>query len=354
MALSYGRRTLRRVLVIRNDRLGDVLLTTPVAGALRQADPGLHIAFLTRPYAAPLLEHNPDIDRVLLDQGEPAAGLARRLREQSFDAALLVSMDRRLAWAARRAGIPLRIGPLRSAWGLLLSRPVRQKRARGTRHEADHNLHLLEPLGIRFRRRATRLELTDAERGQGLERLTALGCTPGERALVVLHPGGLGSAPRWPFPHFLELGRRLVSAGADVVVTAGSGDGVSAPQPRSAGDPLFPPPGSLSLRELAGVLAAARLVVANSTGPLHMAVALGVPTLSVYPGTGTAQAFRWGPYPAYPEGDPVHGVFVAPTRADGTADMAAVPVEALWDECRTRLPELPGARRPGDPRVVRG
>jgi len=333
------RRDPRRILIVRNDRLGDVLLTTPVARALHARFPDAHIGWLARPYAAPLLERNPDVDQVLLDEGAPARELARLLAPERYDVALLVSMDLRLCRAARRARIPVRIGPLRSAWGLLLTRPVPQRRARGDRHEADHNLELLAPLGIPFRRLATRLELSDAERARGRELLAALGCEIAGRPLVALHPGGGGSAPRWPVAHFLELGRCLAGAGAAVLVTAGAGEdfrGAAGGEPTSPA-PVFLPPGSHALRELAGMLAAADLVVSSSTGPLHMAVALGVPTLSVFPGTGPGQAFRWGPYPAYPEGDATHRVFVAPARADGTSDLAAVPVAALWEECRRRF-----------------
>ncbi len=334
--LARMRRTPGRILIVRNDRLGDVLLTTPVARALRAHFPAARLSWLARPYAAPLLERNPDVDQVLLDQGGPAGELARLLAPERFDVALLVSMDLRLCRAAWGAGIPVRIGPLSSAWGLLLTRPVRQRRARGDQHEADHNLKLLAPLGVPFRRVPTRLELSDAERARGRELLVSLGCEPGGRPLVGVHPGGGGSAPRWPPEHFRELARRLVGAGAAVLVSAGAGEDFAGPG-RAAHDPVFLPPDSLTLRELAGVLAAADLVVSNSTGPLHMAVALGVPTLSVYPGAGAGQAFRWGPYPAYPEGDPAHRVFVAPARPDGTSDLAAVPVEALWAECRKRF-----------------
>ena len=328
-------RPLQRVLVVRTDRLGDVLLTTPMARALRAHFPRARIAWLTGAYAAPLLEHNPDVDEVIVDGGAPAGELARRLRPYRFDAAVLCNLSLRTAWAARRAAIPQRVGPFSSAWAVLLSHPVLQRRARAGAHEADHNLRLLEPLGVPFQRLRTRLELTPAEREAGLAALAALGCRPGARPLVVLHPGGRGSAPHWPFPHFLELSRRLVHAGAAVLVTAGPGE--SFPAPTGPDAPVFLPPGSVAIRELAALLATATLVVANSTGPLHMAVALGVPTVSVYPGVGTAQAFRWGPYPACPEGDETHAVLVAPTTAAGEADMAAVPVAAVWEACRARL-----------------
>lgn len=327
--------SLRRILLVRSDRLGDVLLATPMATALRRHVPDAWIAWLTGPYAAPLLEHNPDVNEVIVDEGGPAGALARRLRAGRYDVAVLASLTPRHAWATWRAGVPRRVGPLKSAWAALLSQPMRQRRSRARLHEADQNLELLRPLGVPFRRLPTRLELTEAERAAGVQALEALGCGGARRPLVVLHPGGGGSAPQWPPELYLELGRRLVCAGAAVLVTAGPGECFEAGA-ASAGL-RFLPPGSVSVRELAGLLSPAALVVTNSTGPLHMAVALEVPTVSVYPGIGSAQAFRWGPYPAYPAGDPRHRVFVAPTGADGEADMGAVPVDAVWRECQERL-----------------
>jgi len=323
-----------RILLVRTDRLGDVLLTTPLAGALKAHFPDSRIAWLAAPYSAPLLEHNPDIDELIVDQGAPVSDLARRLREGRFDVAVLPGLPPRATWAVRRAGIPVRVGPLKSLWGALLTRPVLQRRSRGDVHEADHNLQLLEQLGVRFRRVPTRLELTERERDAGRAALDALGCGGAAWPLVLLHPGGRGSASKWPYGCFLELGRRLAEAGAAVLLTSGPEEPDAVPTESSL---PFLRPGSKSIRELAALLACADLVVSNSTGPLHMAVALGIPTLSVYPGVGTARPSRWGPYPAYPEGDPVHRVFIAPTNARGEPDMAAVSVDELWAECQARL-----------------
>ena len=148
---------------------------------------------------------------------------------------------------------------------------------------------------------------------------------------------GAGSAAQWPVPHFLELGRRLFARGVAVLLTG---------ELEEKGPPSPIPPGivrvprdRLTVRELAAVLAASDLVVSNSTGPLHMAVALGVPTISFFPSVGTAQAHRWGPYPAFVLGDSAHRVFVAPTAA-GQPDMAGIGVEEVWEACQTRLAQV--------------
>jgi ADP-heptose:LPS heptosyltransferase len=153
--------------------------------------------------------------------------------------------------------------------------------------------------------------------------------------VVILHPGSGGSSARWPLAHFMALGDRLLEQGCEVVVTGGPGENyqnIMIDQMHRI--PVFVAAGSVSLRELAALFACANLVVANSTGPLHMAVALGVPTVSVYSPLPTCHPLRWGPYPAFVEKDDRHGVFVAPWRGENgerQEDMAAVSVQLVWE-----------------------
>ncbi len=95
----------------------------------------------------------------------------------------------------------------------------------------------------------------------------------------------------------------------------------------------------MSIRELAAILSWADLVVTNSTGPLHLAVALGVPTVSVYSPLPTRHPARWGPYPAYVEGNDLHRVLLAPLGGGGkeSEDMGAVSVEEVLRLCEAKL-----------------
>jgi ADP-heptose:LPS heptosyltransferase len=328
------------ILIVRTDRLGDVLLTTPVSTALRAFAPRAKISWLVSPYTAPLLEHNPDIDHILLDRGEPAGRLADRIRAQRFDAAVVAFPRWRIVHALWRARVPVRVGPANKVYCILLNRRIGQHRSRGTKHEADCNLELLGPLGVPFERYPTRYVATGEERAAARRFLEGAGISGG-RPLVVLHPGSGGSSARWPLGHFAALGRALMADGCDLVVTAGPGEefrsGMAAVMRRA---PVFVAGGSVSVRGMAAILSLADLVVTNSTGPLHLAVALGVPTVSVYSPLPARRPERWGPYPAFVEGDARHRVLVAPLRGSGekaVEDMGAVSVEEVLRHCRAQL-----------------
>jgi len=330
----------RNVLIVRTDRLGDVLLTTPVSTAIRQAIPGARITWLVRPYAAPLLDHNPAVDQVILDRAQSTADLVRELRIGRFDAAIVAYPRWRIAWSLWRAGIPLRIGPASKWYSVLFNHRVWQHRSEGKKHESDYNLELLAPLGIGFKRFSTQLVLTKDEKAAARKTLESHRITF-KKPVVFLHPGSGGSSARWPLTHFMQLGDQLQMEGCDVIVTGGPGEdyqNIMIDQMHRV--PVFIAAGSVSVRELAALYSCGDLLVANSTGPLHIAVAVGVPTISIYSPVPTCHPQRWGPYPAYVERDEKHSVLVAPMSAENgylREDMAAVSVESVIDKSRAAL-----------------
>ena len=95
------------VLVVRTDRIGDLLLTTPVFRALKEAFPSVRVGALVRPETAPLLEQNPDVDEIVLERNQPLSELVEEIRRRTFDAAVHAFCTFRTVWATRRAGIPV-------------------------------------------------------------------------------------------------------------------------------------------------------------------------------------------------------------------------------------------------------
>lgn len=306
-----------RILISRPDRLGDVLLSTPTFEVIKRNYPGCHLTVLVRPSIVPIVRGNPFVDEVLpYDPEGHHAGirgffrLLAQMRRRQFRIFLALQSNGRIAAAAYLARVRYRVGPLSKPHSFLAyNRGVRQRRSHVEMHEADYNLQLLRRMGIRVgsRQVPTRVSVTEEtlawarkwfeEKGWGASQARK----PGAK-LVAIHPGMGGSALNWPETHYVELIRALSRDGVQVVVTGGALESTILERYRSAlgtdaqnvwfygGKDAGP------IDDLAGILSQCDAVVAPSTGPLHLAVALGKPVVTFYPPIRVQSALRWGPY----------------------------------------------------------
>ena len=136
-----------RILVVRTDCIGDVVLSLPVVTALRRAYPGAYLAMLVHPGIRGIVEHHPDLDGVLWD-GAGETGfrgffrLLGEIRRGKFDVALLLHPTLRLAVVLALAGIPVRVGTGYRFYAFLFNRRVWEHRKDSRRHEVEYNLSL--------------------------------------------------------------------------------------------------------------------------------------------------------------------------------------------------------------------
>jgi len=292
-------RTGRRILAVRTDRIGDVVCITPALAAMRQLYPDAHLAVLVSPYAQDVLTGNPDVDEIIPDG--PFWATLRRLRSGRFDTAVVFFVTARAAALVRLAGIKRSIGPASKAWSLLLTDMVRQNRSESVKHEADYNLELLRQLSREIPRAGTKVVLSPEE-ARWAEYYIASRCgITGDRQLVIIHPGSGGSAKDWPLENFAALADALAEAApAARVLFTGSAREQAVLQwlDQRTGSRHKVLREELPLRRFIALVSRARLLVANSTGPLHVAVALGVRTVSFYPPLRACSPTRWGPYGA--------------------------------------------------------
>lgn len=288
--------SLRRVLLSRTDRLGDVILSTPVATAIKKKHPATEVYFLARNYTAEILEMHPHVDGILrVDELNASGALSRQLQEYSFDAVIALYPRPALAWAFACARIPLRIGTGYRWYSVLFNRRVYQHRKHAARHEAEFNLQLLEPLGIAAAEVEFRVRFDSEIETAVTNKLAACGL---EQKFVVIHPGSGGSARDWPPENFAALARHFVSQNRYQVILTGHESEQSLTQGirQLAGEKLIDLTGRLTLKELAAVLRRAVLFVGNSTGPLHLARMVGTPVVAFYPPIQACRPERWGPY----------------------------------------------------------
>lgn len=291
---------LQNILVVRTDRIGDVVLSLPMIPALRTRFPDANIAFLLRSYTRALADGQPGLDRILLYDEHPGSlkpfgSMLAELRKDRFDAVVVTYPTFRLARLMYLAGIPIRVGTGYRWYSFLFNRRVYEHRKTAEKHEAEYNLSLLRMLdchptdppkpGIVIG--------DDAER-RAAEILRNLGLD--SRPFVILHPGSGGSARDWKPERFGALAARLANDGTAVLVTGGPGEeelveGILAASEFTA----KALPRNSPLGVLAAVIRRAVVFVANSTGPLHMAAAVGTPVVAFYPPIRQCSSDRWGP-----------------------------------------------------------
>ena len=282
------------ILVVRTDRIGDVVLSTPVLASLRAAHPNWKISFLVKPALADLLQGHPDVDSLLTLETDDkpsflnTRGLSDRLRKGNFDIAVHLYSDFWISLAVWRAGVGHRIGPASKIARLFYNRSIVQRRSMGGRHETDHNLDLLKPLGIPPIRRS-KVSVADTI-SAGAQKLLDSG-----RKNVGIFPGMGGSARNWKPEKYARLADFLSSKGVNVILICGPGEEKLLDEVQSFTSQA--PARYVSNRrdELAAFIKALDCFVAPSTGPLHIASAVGTPAVGIYCPIKVCLPERWGP-----------------------------------------------------------
>jgi ADP-heptose:LPS heptosyltransferase len=284
---------IRRLLVVRDDRLGDLLLTLPAIDALRRTYPDAEFGLVVAAAHGEVCELLACVDRIFpVERGSGPMLAAIR----AFDPQLLVSISRgpQTAVAAARVGTPHRIGTGYRYFSPLFTRRVNERRRLGERHELEYALSFAHRAGARAGVARFPIEIAPPTLERVAQWLVAAQLT---EAFVVVHPGTGGSCPVWPIRHYVELVSRLRERGVGVVVTVGpDDDSVAAAfehgSPAARETPRF----RHSSAMLGGLTGRAALVVSNSTAPVHLAAAQGTPTLALHAPWPSCGATRWGPY----------------------------------------------------------
>lgn len=311
----------QRVLIVGPSWVGDAVMATPAIRLLRDALPEATIDLLTREPVDAVLGGLSMLDRVRTARPRTLRErkhLARSLREERYDTALLLANGFGTALTAFLAGIPRRVGYARDGRSLMLTDRLRAPVRHGSWwlkprwamvSAVDYYLGaasaLLGTNGITPPTLATdfslRLELalTDEDRAEGLRLLAAAGIEPGA-AFAVLNPGGNNEAKRWPAERYVKLAEHLGSTHGLAVLVNGSPAERSLTERIAQDSPAvaLPPLGG-TIPGLKALVAQARLMVTNDTGPRHVAAAFGTPVVTLFGPTD----HRWTTIPTKPMAD---------------------------------------------------
>jgi heptosyltransferase-3 len=287
------------IIISRTDAIGDVVLTLPVAGVLRSLYPGARILFLGRSYTADTIKACEHIDGFLnWDEWKdlPAAEAAKAMAATGADCIIHVFPRAAIARLAWRARIRERIGTTNRLYHwLYCTIRVKLSRKNSPYHEAQLNLGLLAPLGAR-----ASYSLEEIGGLYGLTRLADLppevaGLLDAKRFNLILHPRSRGSAREWGLENFGALVRALPRDRYKIFVTGTAEEGKLL-TPLLADHPeLTDMTGRLSLTQLMTFISRSDGLIAASTGPLHLAAALGIVAIGIYPPIRPMHPGRWAP-----------------------------------------------------------
>jgi ADP-heptose:LPS heptosyltransferase len=294
-----------RILICRTDAIGDNVLSLTVADDVKSALPQSSITWMAAPRVAPLIDLDRNVDAVIEWDGlcEPL-GLFEQL-DRRFDAVLVLHPKPKywlvLAPMLKRARIPVRVGTGRRWWGAwYYTHRVWVTRHRDGMHECtrarEHGRVLIRALGgdPRVCDRPPRTGLSVPR--DALAQAGDFFARHGLQRPVLLHVGSNGSAADWPVAHMAALADALAERGVAVLVSTGwrRGDLEQAMREACRYPPVYTP-AEPTLAQLAAWATLAGCFVAGSTGPLHLAGALGVPTVGLFPCVKDCFPQQWGP-----------------------------------------------------------
>jgi ADP-heptose:LPS heptosyltransferase len=331
-----------RILLIQLRRLGDMVITTALLDDLRRAFPTARLDFMTRTAIAPVLREHPLISDVVPYDRSRTIGMWRETRAREYDWVIDSESSPRSAMLTRASGARVRVGWTVTGWKWLYTHRVSRQSGRPPEYVVLDRQRLLQAVGVPVSWRRPRLHLTEEERGRGVSMLEAHGAPQGVgKAGLVLSSGS--PTRQWPVEHFAAVANSLADEGAWPIVFEMPGDSELVARFRAAAPAIAVAPAA-DIRAFMCMLSACGVLIAANTGPVHVATALDVPTVTAF---GADDPAGWSPRIAITAGvrGDVAGCPECARRARGVPHscVASVRPEALLALAREYLDLAAGA-----------
>lgn len=287
------------IVISRTDSIGDVVLTLPMAGIIKQFIPGSKVVFLGRNYTKDVINLSEHVDDFISYDDLlklPAAERIQAFRNIGATHVIHVFPVKEIAQLAKQAGIPNRIGTTNRLWHwFTCNRKVSLSRKNSDLHEAQLNTKLLEPLGIK-----KTFSLEELNQAYGFTRVPALDAAfesllvPG-KTKVILHPKSKGSAREWGLDNFSKLISELDKHNYAVYISGTAQEGELVRSLIEKHPEAIDLTGKLSLKQFIAFINRCDALVAASTGPLHIAAALGKKAIGLFSPMRPIHPGRWKP-----------------------------------------------------------
>ncbi len=296
----------KKILVVRNDKLGDFVLSFPALHLLKQARPDYELHVLVPAYTQPIAELNPDIDRVQLDPGASQGWqglwqLVKLFRQEHYSAIITLFSTPRIGLACWLSRIPLRIAPATKLAQVFYNHRIRQRRSRSEKPEHAYNSDLVryylqqQQLNIETETHPPYLQIAESVRSELHILFTQQHAIPTEHKLIFLHPGSGGSAVNLSLKQYAQLANAITCPQPFTIVISCAP--AEEEQARRLAELLTVPHvvyvSDEGLQRFVEHISLAALFISGSTGPLHIAGALNRPIAGFYPNRRSATPLRW-------------------------------------------------------------
>lgn len=301
--LPYERSKVRKILILRPDRIGDLILATPTFEAIRENFPGAYIILIVASETKDLVISNPFVDDVIAIRHKGIGGILRnqglikRLRKMQFDLAVILYPVLWCNLLALFSRIPYRLGYDFHGNGFLLTIKVPYRCEKEAKHEVDVNLDVAKAIGVEAKRKELHISISEVAE-ERIREFFSKNQIKSEDLVVVIHPGSYEDYIRWSSSGFAEVADRLIGErGAKVIILGGPNEEKIVREVCSMMQKRPIPALRATLAETASLIKRANLFIGNSTGPMHIAAALKVPVVAIFGNVHPLDCYqKWGPY----------------------------------------------------------
>lgn len=286
---EFDEKLVKKILIIRLDRIGDVILSTPAIRAVRETFPNREIHFLVTPYTKDLVVNNSNLDRISIFKKDNL--------DKDYDLAVALHPGIMQNYLTFISGAKFRLGY--TGWGgeFFLTQTLKDDRAKIIRHEVEWALEAVGMTGCKIDDKSLEISITEYGERFVEDFFKQNNLSPGG-LIIAVHPGARQAYIRWKKEGFAEVGDRLIKEENAKVILVGNErerhlakDIVSLMKER----PLLAM--GLRLTQLISLIKRCALFIGNSTGPMHIAAALKVPVVAIFGSIHPFDSYKtWGPW----------------------------------------------------------
>jgi len=293
----------KNILIVRNDRIGDVVLSLPLAGLIKKHYPDCKVTFLLRNYTKDIVKGHPNIDDVIIlkeDNGKiPIWKNVNQLKNGSFDTSIIVYPTFITALIIFLARVEFRVGSGYRWYSFLFNKKVFEHRKYAEKHELEYNVNLLKVFGIKENISTKNVFFDIHINKTSMEKVNNTLTDSGvefEKKTIIVHPGSGGSSIDLPIEKFSQLVNNLSLINDLNIIVTGNEDEKNMCNTISANTKAIDLSGEFNLSEIICLISLSDIFISNSTGPIHIAAALGKSTVGFYPKIRACSPERWGPF----------------------------------------------------------